>query len=147
MNETDQTFVKHWGEERTKGKVRFIGIATIMLFVGINIVNLIANYFYMDAGNFVDLLEMRKVPLYLAISVGLGLFKWWRNEKRYADLVGGWYNVDVGISDVIYLGFWHYGCWYLGYYLSRMLVSRMLFISDFDITDYGCWYLGCLTYQ
>ena len=89
MNETDQTFVKHWGEERTKGKVRFIGIATIMLFVGINIVNLIANYFYMNSGNFVDLLEIRKVPLYLAISVGLGLFKWWRNEKRYADLVGG----------------------------------------------------------
>ncbi|MFK7984363.1 MAG: hypothetical protein AB8G86_30610 [Saprospiraceae bacterium] len=88
MSETDQTFIEHWGEERTKGKVRFIGIYTIMLFIGINIVNLIANYFYMDSGNFVDLLETQKVPLYLAISVGLGLFKWGRNEKRYADLVG-----------------------------------------------------------
>jgi len=88
VNETDQSFVEHWGEERTKGKLRFIAIYTIMLFIGINIVNLIANYFYMDSGNFVDLLEMRKIPLYLAISVGLGLFKWRRNEKRYADLVG-----------------------------------------------------------
>jgi len=87
VSETDQKFIENWGEERTKGKVRFIGISTIMLFVGINIVNLIANYFYMDNANFVDLLEMKKVPLYLAISVALGLFKWNRNEKRYQKLV------------------------------------------------------------
>ena len=86
MNETDQQFVKHWGEERAKGKVRFIGIYIIMVFIGINIFNLIINYFYMDSGNFVDLLETRKVPRFLAISVGLGLYKWYRNEKRYDKL-------------------------------------------------------------
>jgi len=88
VNETDQKFIDNWGEERVKGKLRFIGIYTIMLFAGLNIINLIANYFYMDTGNFVDLLEMRKVPLYLALSIGLGLFKWHRNEKRYRQLVG-----------------------------------------------------------
>ena len=88
MSETDQKFIQNWGEERTKGKVRFIGIATIMLFVGINILNLVANYFYMDTGNFVDLLEMRKVPFYIGFSILFGLFKWSRNEKRYQKLVG-----------------------------------------------------------
>lgn len=88
MSETDQKFLQNWGEERTKGKVRFIGIATIMLFVGINILNLIANYFYMDRANFVDLLEMRKVPIYIIISILFGLFKWNRNENRYQELIG-----------------------------------------------------------
>ena len=86
MNETNQKFIDHWGEERTKGRLRFITIYTIMLFIGINLLNLIVNYFYMENGNFVDLLEQRKIPLYLAISIGLGLFEWYRNEKRYADL-------------------------------------------------------------
>ncbi len=86
MSETDQKFIRHWGEERTKGKVRFIGIATIMLFVGINIINLIANYFYMDRGNFVDLLEVRKVPVYIIISILFGLFKWNQNERKYKQL-------------------------------------------------------------
>ena len=72
-----------------KGKIRFIGIVTIMLFVEINIVNIIANYFYKDSANFVDLLEMRKVPIYILINVLFGLFKWNRNEKRYEQLVSG----------------------------------------------------------
>jgi len=29
VNETDQKFIDNWGEERAKGKVRFIGIYTI----------------------------------------------------------------------------------------------------------------------
>lgn len=88
MNETEHRFLKNWGEERVKGKVRFIGIATILLFVGINIVNLIANYFYKDSTSFVDLLEPRKVPIYVIISVLFGFYKWNRNEKRYQQLVG-----------------------------------------------------------
>lgn len=86
MSETDQKFIKHWGEERAKGKVRFIVIYIIMIFTGLNIFNLIINYFYLDSGNFVDLIDPQQVPRFLAISSGLGLYKWYSNEKRYNKL-------------------------------------------------------------
>ena len=83
LNNNNEAFIKMWGKERTRGRVRYILVNALIFFVLLNIVTAVLNYRSLQAGDYSWFWDLRRLGTYLVASVLIVLFRWRRNERLY----------------------------------------------------------------
>lgn len=83
MDKQKTAFLNMWGKERQKGKWKYILTNSLIVFFLLNVVTAVLNFRALNAGDYSELTDYRRVGMYMVASLLIVLFRWRRNERLY----------------------------------------------------------------